>query len=225
MAEIAWRKSSQQERSVQSSTDHPFVPDRTTRPVEQSELEIVAAAKLNVSAFEPLYAHYHPIVFGYCYRRLGHTEQAADLSSQIFLKVLRALPNYQAKPGATFRSWLFAIAHNEVIDNRRRNRPERSLDIPQPDDRPGIELVDTNKSPEDQVLFREQQDHIRLALATLPERRRQIVELRLAGLSGAEIGATLGMTLSAVKSAQFHAYAALRDVLDHPSNPEFPDAI
>lgn len=217
MAELAWRKSSQLERSSQNSIQHSVVVD----PTEQ---EIIAAAKSNPDAFAPLYAAYHPIVLGYCYRRVGHDEQAADLTSQIFLRVLRALPDYAPKPGTTFRAWLFTIAHNVVIDSRRRDRHERSIDVDPTDGQAVPELIDAGPTLEDQVLGRERRDQVRRALGTLPERRRQIVELRLAGLSGAEIAATLGITLSAVKSAQFHAYASLRHVLDHPTKPENSDA-
>jgi RNA polymerase sigma-70 factor (ECF subfamily) len=214
MAELAWQKLSHSN----------LAPVERSRVPDVSEQEIIAAAKVNPAAFEPLYATYHPIVLGYCYRRVGHDEQAADLTSQIFLQVLRALPDYAPKPGSTFRSWLFTIAHNVVIESRRRDRHERSIDVDPPDGRTAPELIDAAPTPEDQVLGREQRDLVRRALGTLPERRRQIVELRLAGLSGAEIASTLGITLSAVKSAQFHAYAALRDVLDHPTKPESSDA-
>jgi DNA-directed RNA polymerase specialized sigma24 family protein len=69
-------------------------------------------------------------------------------------------------------------------------------------------------------------------LARLPERQRQIVELRLLGLNGVEIAEVVGLSHSAVKSAQFRAYGALRDLLreeradlDHTStSPETDDA-
>ncbi len=62
---------------------------------------------------------------------------------------------------------------------------------------------------------------VRAMLERLPDRQRAIVELRLAGLSGAEIGRTLGMSESAVKSAQFRAYGILRELFrDHDLAPD-----
>ncbi len=54
-------------------------------------------------------------------------------------------------------------------------------------------------------------------MASLTGSQRQVVELRLAGLTGPEIAAVLNMHLAAVKSAQFRTYARLRTLL----RPEF----
>jgi DNA-directed RNA polymerase specialized sigma24 family protein len=56
-------------------------------------------------------------------------------------------------------------------------------------------------------------------LHQIPEQHRQIIELRLAGLTTAEIAGALQLTRAAVKSAQTRAYARLRDLLAAPSLP------
>jgi DNA-directed RNA polymerase specialized sigma24 family protein len=97
------------------------------------EAAIIAAAKLDVRAFAPLYARYYDPVYRYCYRRLGNAEAAADAAGHVFAKAIAALPRCRAE---TFRSWLFAIAHNTVIDAvqpadpTRRWRPPSSGPIP-----------------------------------------------------------------------------------------------
>lgn len=217
MAELVWRKA----RPAREARSPEEAPPAETAAAHDADAAIVTAAQADPHAFAPLYARYHPAVFGYCYRRSGDMEAAADLTQQIFLRALRSLPDYRPHPGATFRSWLFTIAHNMVIDSRRKTREHRSLDQPGADGRPLV-LPDRGMLPEQLALVSERRERVHRAVAQLPERRRQIVELRLAGLTGAEIAATLGMTLSAVKSAQFHAYATLRTLLD---DPEDRDAI
>jgi DNA-directed RNA polymerase specialized sigma24 family protein len=59
---------------------------------------------------------------------------------------------------------------------------------------------------------------VRALLAQLPPDQRQILELRLAGLTGPEIAAALGRSLGAVKIAQVRAFARLRATLD-PAGP------
>lgn len=179
------------------------------------DLAIVRLAQVDLRAFAPLYEHYAPIVYRYCLRRLSHPEAASDATAIVFTKALAALPKFRPDPrreGSTFRSWLFTIAHNVVIDTRRRNRNHLSLDA----DSTTPHLVDSAISPEAHAIGVDEARRVRQVLARLPDRQKAIVELRLAGLSGAEIARSLGMSESAVKSSQFRAYAALRDLLRDP---------
>jgi len=223
MAQIAWRARTITSRSRPSSEGAAVVTDRATPTAPDDELRIVALAQQDPAAFAPLYLTYEPIVRGYCLRRLGNAEIAADATSQVFIRALKALPAFRpdpTRPGSTFRSWLFTIAHNIVIDTRRRDRKHPSLDAP---DRTGVSIaesvaaIDPSRSPEDLAIARDLGRRVHDALRRLPERQRQIVELRLADLTGSEIAETLGMSISAVKSAQFRAYTTLRTLLDHPT--------
>ena len=178
--------------------------------VSGTELDEIARAQHDPRAFAPLYERYVDAIFGYCYRRTSDHDVAADLTSQIFARALAALPRYQAQAReGTFRSWLFSIAHNLVIDAHRTRRDHTSL-VQIGDDRP---LRDASPSPEDHAITSEDRRELARAMATLTGGQRQVVELRLAGLTGPEIAAVLGMGLPAVKSAQFRAYARLRDLL------------
>lgn len=176
----------------------------------RTERDEITRAQQHPRAFAPLYERYVDAIFGYCYRRTGDREAAADLTSQIFAKALASLPRYrpQAREG-TFRSWLFSIAHNLVIDAHRTRRDHHSLDRV-PAERPPR---DPSPSPEDYAIASEDRRELARAMATLSGRQHQVVELRLAGLTGPEIATVLGMRLPAVKSAQFRAYARLRDQL------------
>lgn len=79
---------------------------------------LVAEAKQDPHAFAPLYTRYFDLVYRYGVRRLGVTEAAADATGQVFAKALAALPRYR-DDAPSFRSWLFAIAHNVIIDGGR----------------------------------------------------------------------------------------------------------
>jgi RNA polymerase sigma-70 factor (ECF subfamily) len=180
------------------------------------DVALVRAAQVDLRAFAPLYERYAPIVYHYCLRRLSHAEVAADATSLVFTRAVAALPRFRPDPGregSTFRSWLFTIAHNVVVDQHRRHRPTTSLDEPGTIDTIGATLVSPYVTPEEHALLQDAADRVHHWLDHLPERQRHIVELRLAGLTGEEIARTLGMSLSAVKSAQFRAYATLRTVI------------
>ncbi len=83
-----------------------------------------------------------------------------------------------------------------------------------PDDPP-----DHAPGPEEWAVHGDELARLIAVLEQLPHQHRQIIELRLAGLTSAEIASTLSLTRAAVKSAQTRAYARLRDLLTQPSAP------
>jgi RNA polymerase sigma-70 factor (ECF subfamily) len=143
-------------------------------------------------------------VYRYCFFRLGTREAAEDATSDIFTKALRSFESYSGR--GSRRSWLFSIAHNTVIDLHRRKRPAVPLDDLD-------EIEDEHDGPEATALNATEQGEVRALLRQLPDSQRQILELRLAGLTGAEIAEVLGRTHAAVKIAQVRAYQTLRRLL------------
>ena len=77
-------------------------------------------------AAERLVERYYDEIYVFVYRQTGQKEDAMDLTQSIFLAVLRALPSYDSKKAA-FRTWLYRIAANKVIDARRQSRPVTTL--------------------------------------------------------------------------------------------------
>ena len=177
------------------------------QPESPTDDALVDRARNDRRAFAPLYDRYAEPVYRYCYRRLGNHETAADATSQTFLKALAALPSYRQ---GTFRGWLFTIAAHVVTDLHRRTRPLASLDH---DTVAALAVVDRDPSPEDHALLNEGRESVEALLLTLTDDPRRVVELRLAGLTGPEIAAALGISETAVRSSQFRAYARLRRLL------------
>ena len=169
----------------------------------EDEAELVARAKRELAAFAPLYARYFDPVYRYCYRRLGSAEAAADATSQVFAKALSALSGCR---GASFRSWLFAIAHNVITDSYRSQRSDRPIEA-------AADVFDGAPSPEEQAIATEERRSLRALLAQLPPDQRHVVELRLAGLNGTEIAESLGRSRAAVDTAQCRAVVRLRALL------------
>lgn len=187
----------------QDSRAIPGIPDEDAR--------LVALAKADPRAFAPLYARYFDPVYRYCYRRLGHPEAAADAAAQVFAKALAALPGFR-EDAPSFRSWLFTIAHNVIADDLRARRPVAPMAA-------AAQVAAIGPSPEETALTNETGCQVRELLALLPPDQRQILELRLAGLTGPEIAAALGRSLGAVKIAQVRAFARLRATLNPTDSP------
>jgi RNA polymerase sigma-70 factor (ECF subfamily) len=178
-----------------------------------AEFALIDAARHDPRAFAPLYDRYFPAVHGYCLRRLGHPENAADATSQIFINALQSLPKFRPdrqRAGSSFRSWLFSIAHNVIVDTWRRQR----VTGPVPDD---AVLIDGDPLPDELAIAADAGRQLRAALEHLPEVQRSIIELRLSGLRRAEIATVLRMSDAAVRSAQARAFLVLRQHLSSDS--------
>ena len=209
--QLAWRSSS--DLPIDESESHA---DIEIDAQSQNELATVARAQIDPRAFAPLYEHYGPIIYHYCLRRLSHPEIAADAASVVFVKAIGALPRFRPDPrrqGSTFRSWLFTIAHNVVVDFRRRDRGHLSLEANDAALARSPNLIDQATTPEESAMANESARQLHELLHLLPDRQRAVLELRLSGLTGSEIARILEMSESAVKSVQFRAYATLRTEL------------
>lgn len=168
------------------------------------DAELVERAKQDRTAFAPLYDRYVTPVYRYCYRVLGDRDQAEDATSETFLKVMTAIDKYEH---GSFRSWLFCIAHNVVMDVVRRRKTVQLNDF--------WEGVDSDPLPEEMAVGRDAQRRLHEMLRHLSADQQAIIHMRLSGLSGNEIALALDRTPQSVKSAQHRAYLRLRVLLGH----------
>lgn len=185
--------------TVRSTAERPPAPD-----VGPGDATLVLAAKRERAAFAPLYQRYVDPIYRYCYRCLGNRHTAEDATSLIFTKALAALATCH---DGQFRSWLFSIAHNVIVDVRRERQPWEPLLAAEavPDPAPQC-------SPEIQALAADDAHTLRSLLAHLPPDQRELLELRQSGLSDIEIARVLGRSHGAVRTSQYRAIARLRAV-------------
>ena len=86
-----------------------------------NERQLVDVAKTgDEKALSELYSSYFPRVYRYILARTGNVNDAEDLTEEVFLRMLNAIERFQWRE-APFSAWLFRIAHNAVISQRRRN--------------------------------------------------------------------------------------------------------
>ena len=146
-----------------------------------NEKELAERAPKDAAAFAALYDFYFPKIWAYVIRRVGHTETAEDIVSQVFLKITEALP--KRKNNAPFGAWVFRIATNTLIDYYRVSGRRRTEELPAEDTIAGNELS-PDRFTEARAMFCEVEE----ILSSFPEREKRIVGLRFfAGLSNEEI--------------------------------------
>ena len=179
-------------RTVDS--DSPEIADRES-------LQLVARFQQgDRDAFEALYRRHFDDIYGYLRISLGSVQQAEDVSQQVFIRALQALPHYKFRPNVPFWPWLREIARNEV---RRALRP-RGVSI-EPRDPTEIDVAG-------EALSGWQSERRLIALSEqLPRREQQVFMLRYGvGLSIAETAAVIEATEDAVKSLAKRALARVR---------------
>jgi RNA polymerase sigma-70 factor (ECF subfamily) len=163
---------------------------------------LARAARDDASCFAPLYQRYLRPIHGYCYRRLGSAEAAEDATSTIFVRALTQLATFRGD--GSFRSWLFAIAFRTLNELARKRS---SLPI---SDKLSDTLTDPDPSPLDRVIAWDEAAALRRAVEILPALQREVVLLRLAGLSTEEIGTSLGKRNDAIRAAHSRAVQQLK---------------
>jgi RNA polymerase sigma-70 factor (ECF subfamily) len=169
---------------------------------------IVDAARAgDQAALSELYTLYFPRVYRYILARTGNTYDAEDLAEEVFMKVLEAIDRFQWRE-APFSAWLFRIAHNALISQRRKDGV-RGRSGPLSD---GLAL--DSQGPDEMVANRLALNEIMDAARELPEAQRQVITLRFAaGLSVAETARAMNKGEGNVKVIQHKAIAKLRETV------------
>lgn len=90
----------------------------------KDETGLIRKIQKNASrtAADLLVRKYYQEIYVYVYRQIGNREDAMDLTQEIFISVLSTIRYYDPKK-SSFRTWLYRIATNKVIDHRRHNKP------------------------------------------------------------------------------------------------------
>jgi RNA polymerase sigma-70 factor (ECF subfamily) len=178
----------------------------TMREDFPDEAELVTAAQLDPPAFDTLYRRYLPRVYRYVRAQVSDAEDAADLTQQIFLQTLDALPSYHAR-GLPFAAWLFRIARHAVIDSYRRHKTGTVALEALPE---ALHPVASN-DPLAVLLEWERGQRLYEILNLLDRHKRGLLMLRFAGqLSANEIAAVVGKSPAAVQKQLTRILAELK---------------
>lgn len=142
-----------------------------------------------------LYAAYAPCVMRWATRLLGGSQDAADVTQEVFLVVHRRLPDYVAG-SAKLETWLFRITRNVVRARRRRLRVQAWLFGGRDD---GHEAVALGPGPAEMLEAQADARVVAQVLNTLSETDRALLVLfELEGYSGEVVAEMLGLPSSVI---------------------------
>jgi RNA polymerase sigma-70 factor (ECF subfamily) len=182
-----------------------LMPQKSLAPPEAQEQShlIARAQEGDEAAISQLYRRHAPGIYGYLASRVGDAALADDLTSEVFLRALEALPQFEDR-GIPFRAWLYRIAHDRMVDHFRRQarRPTTPLQEARLPAMAGIDQV---------VETRLKMAQLGEAMERLTLEQHQVILLRfLAGFKLAEIAYVMDKSTAAVKMLQLRALTRLR---------------
>ena len=163
-------------------------------------------------AFAELFRRYREKMYGFFRRRTANPARAEELAQETFLAALKAAPRFE--PRALVRTWLFGIAMNLLLADRRKTVGQAFQPVPAQAE----EVPAKNCDPAAALWVRD-------ALARLDDEHREILLLReYEQLSYAEIAALLSLPVNTVRSRLFRARMALKDLLVPQRSPRGTNA-
>jgi RNA polymerase sigma-70 factor, ECF subfamily len=191
------------------SADHPVsVLDALSRFPEQSP---------EFPRFEDIFRQFHPLVYGIGLQYSGNSEDAEDISQEVFTKVWKGLEffNFQS----SFKTWIYRIALNTCIDYSRK--PWRklspcttSLDTIIENDT-AMEIPCDRENGEKRLLIKEKKAQILKAIERLRPHLKTIFVLKeFEDLSYDEISSLLGLSMGTISSRLNRARKALQEYFE-----------
>jgi RNA polymerase sigma-70 factor (ECF subfamily) len=181
-------------------------PGYPSEQADENQL-LQQAQEGDAEAFGVLYARYLDPIYRYVYYRVDGAETAEDLTEEVFVRAWEALPGYEITK-YPFKSWLYRIAHNRVIDHRRKRRPAAI------DDEVLQRIPGASTPPEQMVVDGQNAEALQEAVQQLAEEEQQVVILRFVeGLSHREVAEIIGKSEEASRVIQYRAIQRLQRVL------------
>jgi RNA polymerase sigma factor (sigma-70 family) len=175
--------------------------------------------------FQLLYARHEKPLYRYLRRLLGHAEasQAEDVFQDTWIKVVDARDNWQARDNATFKTWLYTLAHHRAIDILRKSGRELSVEgNATADDGDPWQLWPATQAeqPEQQAFWRKAGQQLLDCLEGLPALQRAAFLLHHEdGLTLDEISQVIDAEFETVKSRLRYALSKLRTCMGAHLSP------
>ncbi len=176
----------------------------------------------DAGAFDELYARHRMGLHRFIARQCRVAERVDEIFQDVWMNVIAAAPRYAVQ--AQFRTWLFTIAHNKLMDYFRANAKSeaRLYEVKDGEDAVEIDVPGARtEEPEVQTESNRARVAILKALDALPAPQREAFLMsEEGGMTVVEIAEATGVSHEAAKSRLRYAIAKLREQLqDYQTNP------
>ncbi len=173
----------------------------------QNEESIIRRAKQrDQMALTQLYEEYFDKIYRYIVLKIGERTEAEDMTQQVFLKAFKNISTYKYQ-GLPFSSWLYRIAHNQIVDYFRKKSKRGTVPLDE-------SLAASDSDPRQEAELNLDIEDLSRATRRLTKAQQEVISLRFAGeFSIAQVARVMGKTEGAIKALQHSAIVSLRKVL------------
>lgn len=127
------------------------------------------------AAMEVLVNRHYKTIFAYLYRNTGQYHTSYDLTQEVFIKMMKAIPRFDPSAGS-FQSWLFKIAVNTMKDYFKSRGYRSYQETAEADS--DLEQADENGNVVELVTRMSESERVKKALLLLDEEKRETIVLR-----------------------------------------------
>jgi RNA polymerase sigma-70 factor (ECF subfamily) len=175
----------------------------------QSEASLIRRAQMGDQvALTQLYEENFDRIYRYIALKIGDRTEAEDMTQQVFLHALKAISSYRDK-GMPFASWLYRIAHNQIVDYLRKKTKHATVPLDE-----SLPIPAFGNDPKHLIEQKITIEEIVVATKQLTAAQQEVISLRFAAeLSITEVAGVMGKSEGAVKALQHSAIIALRKAL------------
>ncbi len=186
-------------------------PDQLTAPDLLAPEVHARLAAGDEAAWHEFVSTYENRMYGYLYRLEGNSDDALDLTQEVFYRAWRSIATFH--PGERVLPWLYQVARNTQIESHRRKQHQRfSLDEAR--EEVGFEVTSHARTPVQAAESEQAQDRVQRALMKLAPEYREAVVLRFVeDLPYEEIARLQGIATGTAKSRVFRAKEQLAELL------------
>jgi RNA polymerase sigma factor (sigma-70 family) len=191
----------------------------TASDAATDEALMMRYAQGEVAAFNALYTRHELTVWRYVMRSVQNQSTADELTQELWFALARAAAAYEPeRNGAKFKTWLFTMAHNRIVDHWRAFKPHDSIAIDAEDDETmqlrAQLIADSGFGPVRQIESREQARALIAAVEALPADQREAFLLQAeGGMSVEEIAQATSCSFETAKSRLRYARNKLKTLL------------
>jgi RNA polymerase sigma-70 factor (ECF subfamily) len=169
--------------------------------------DVALAAAGDRRAFERLYRTHVGKVYTLCTRMCGSRVRGEELTQDVFVRTWEKLPQFRGD--SAFGTWLYRIAVNIVLTDRKNAGRERAR-LQEEDDESSVDIF----APAASIPRDADRLDIATAIETLPPGARQIFVLHdVEGYKHEEIAKMCGITSGGSKAQLHRARMLLREAL------------
>jgi RNA polymerase sigma-70 factor (ECF subfamily) len=159
------------------------------------------------AAADELIRQYYDAIHGFVRKQIRNPDFALDLTQEIFISCLRTITHYDPKKDASFKTWLYKIASNKLIDCYRSRAFKVTVKTLSIDDAEPVSEADFTLKFEDSDFT----ERVCSYVGTLPPETQKIFTLHIFGEhTFAEIAETVGLPEGSVKSKYYRLINLLR---------------